>query len=827
MDNRQLHLIHFDWEVSVRSIQIIPLFVMVACLLCSAMMAGNDPAPSERSISRSKKGPEAGLAGERTPADYVNPFIGTRDMGHCYPGATVPFGMVQLSPETDIVPYSHGQGYNPETYLYCSGYQYDDETIVGFAHTHFHGTGHSDLGDILLMPAVGPLKLDPGTKENPDEGYRSRFSHEHEAASPGYYAVRLDDYGIDVELTASRRVGLHRYRFPQANPAHVILDLTTGIYTYEGKVIWAWVRVENDRLITGYRQTRGWARTRYVYFAIEFSKPFKKYGLRNEEELVYRGFWRKWNEDENFPERAGRNIKGHFEFDTAPEEEVLVKVALSSVSTRGARENLRAEMPGWDFEAVRQQARKMWNDELGRIRVSAGEDQLVNFYTALYHCFLSPVTYEDVTGEYRGLDQNIHRADGFTNHTIFSLWDTYRALHPLFTILQPERTNDMVRSLLAHYEQSVHGILPVWSHYANENWCMIGYHSVPVIVDAWRKGIREYDVDEALRAVIASASYDPYDGIGPYRKYGYVPEDLSPNSASKTLEYAYDDWTIYRFARELGQADIATEFRRRAALYRNLFDAGTGFMRARNSGGDWLAPFDPLSTAGQGYIEGNAWNYSLYVPHDVAGFIELLGGEEKLVTWLDELFTMEISDDKIAHSEDITRAGIIGNYVHGNEPSHHVPYLYVYAGAPWKTQQRVHQIVDRMYRNAPDGLCGNDDCGQMSAWYIFSCLGFYPVCPGSNEYVIGSPCVPQAEIRLENSRVLRMEARKLSPENIYVQSVTLDGKTVTRGYLTHEELMKGGRLIFHMGPQPNKEWATRPPDRPYSLSSEDSETMDQ
>jgi len=760
----------------------------------------------------------ANLKQDKTPYDYVNPLIGTKDMGHCFPGATVPFGMVQLSPDTDLVPYSYGKGYNPETYKYCSGYQYDDKTIVGFSHTHFNGTGHSDLGDFLVMPTVGELKLDPGTKDNPGSGYRSRYSHDNEKAHPGYYAVKLDDYNIDAELTATQRVGFHRYKFPKTKDAHIILDLTTGIYNYDGKVVWSSVRVENDTLVTGFRQTNGWARTRYLYFAMVFSKPFKSYGLRNDDKEIYGGFWRKWNQNENFPERSGKKVKCYFNFETDEGEAILVKFALSGVSTQGAIENLKAEIPGWDFDEIKNKAKDQWNKELSKITVDASEDRKISFYTAMYHSFLNPVVYSDINGEYRGLDQNIHKVYGFTNYTIFSLWDTYRALHPFFTIVQQKRTSDIVNSMLAHYEQSVHKILPVWSHYANDNWCMIGYHSVSVIVDAYMKGIRGYDVEKALKAVVSSASYDKYDGIGPYKKYGYVPEDLNSNSASKTLEYAYDDWTIYKFAEQIGNKEVSEEFRKRAGSYRNIFDKETKFIRAKKSDGTWKIPFDPMSTAGQGYIEGNAWNYSLYVPHDIKGFIQLVGGEDKLITWLDSLFTMEVPEKYLGESEDITRAGMIGNYVHGNEPSHHVAYMYCYAGQPWKTQERIHQIVNTMYKPHPDGLCGNDDCGQMSAWYIFSCLGFYPVCPGSNEYVIGSPCLREAVIHLENGKLFAIKAKNLDEKNIYIQSVLLNGKPHNRSYITHGDIVSGGKLIFEMSNQPNKRWVSSEEDRPYSMT---------
>ncbi len=750
---------------------------------------------------------------------YVNPFIGTNNMGHTFPGAVVPFGMVQLSPETDTAMYSYGEGYNPEAYRYCSGYQYDDGTIVGFSHTHFSGTGHSDLGDFLIMPTVGKLKLNPGTEQNPDDGYRSRYSHENEFASPGYYKVKLDDYNIDVELTATERVGFHKYKFPETKDAHIILDITSGIYNYDDKVTWAFVRVENDTLITGYRQTNGWARTRYIYFAMSLSKPIQSYGLINNEELIYKGFWRKWKQDENFPERAGKKMVCYFNFDMNQDEDLKIKFAISGVSTDGAIKNLKEEIPYWNFDAVRKAADEKWNKELSKIVLEGEDNKKINFYTSMYHAFISPIIFQDVDGSYRGLDQNIHIADGFTNHTIFSLWDTYRALHPLFTIVQQKRTNDIINSMLAHYDQSVHKILPVWSHWANENWCMIGYHSVPVIVDAYMKGIRGYDVSKAFDAVLSSANYDPYDGIGYYKKYGYVPEDLNSNSASKTLEYAYDDWTIYKFAESLGKEKIADEFKERAFSYKNIFDNKTGFIRAKDSDGKWKDSFDPLSTHGQGYIEGNAWNYSLYVPQDVEGFTNLIGGKEKLITWVDSLFTMEIPEKYFGESEDVTKVGAIGNYIHGNEPSHHVPYLYCYAGEPWKTQERVHQIMNEMYKNKTDGLCGNDDCGQMSAWYIFSALGFYPVTPGSNEYVIGSPYVKEAVINLENGNNFRITTENYSAKNIYVDKIILNNKKLNRLYITHNDIMNGGELKFIMSDKPNKQISNKTI-LPYSMTKE-------
>ena len=740
----------------------------------------------------------------QSPASYVNPFIGTNEMGHTYPGATVPFGMVQLSPETDTIQYSVGQGYVKDVYRYCAGYQYSDKTIVGFSHTHFSGTGHSDLGDFLLMPITGKVQLNPGTATHPESGYRSRFSHDSEVARTGYYSVMLSDYDIKAELTATARVGFHRYTFPETSQANIILDMVAGIYNYDGKVVWSSIRVENDTLITGYRQTQGWARERSMYFAMVFSKPIRNYGCRDEAKLAYSDFYRKFNTTANFPEMSGRKLKTYFSFETKVGEQILVKFALSPVSTEGAVKNLQAEIPGWNFDQVSQQAENDWNKELSRITIEASDEKKIIFYTAMYHAFLSPTLFMDVDGMYRGLDHNNHMAGGFDNYTTFSLWDTYRALHPLFTLVQQKRTSDMINSMLAHQQQSVHHILPVWSHYANDNWCMIGYHAVSVIADAFMKGITGFDPQKALDACLASATYAPNDGIGDYMKFGYVPADKSSNAASKTLEYAYDDYCISQMAAKMGKTDIAAAYAKRAEAYNYTWDAGTGFMRARKSDGTFQSPFDPLSTERQGFIEGNAWNYSLYVPQDPLKLIALHGGNKKFIAHLDSLFNVKLDEKHFAESEDITAAGLIGNYVHGNEPSHHVPYLYVFAGAPYKTQERIHQIVKTMYRNATDGLCGNDDCGQMSAWYVFSSIGFYPVCPGSNEYVIGSPCVEKATINLENGKQFTVKATNLNDKNIYIQRILLNGTPLTGYILKHEDIIKGGTLEFVMGARAKK-----------------------
>ncbi len=740
-----------------------------------------------------------GMAAQSDLTHFVNPFIGTQRMGHTFPGATVPFGMVQLSPDTDTVSYEKDGRYNGDVYAYCAGYQYDDPTIVGFSHTHFSGTGHSDLGDFLIMPTTGTLQLNPGTADNPSGGFRSAFSHSGEVARPAYYQVLLQDHKILAELTATTRVGFHRYTFPQTEEAHVILDLIHGIYNYEDKNVWTFIRVENDSMVTGYRQTTGWARTRVVYFAMVFDKPFYQYGHKKYDQTVYRGFYRKFDESHNFPEMAGRQLRAYFDFKMQEGESLLVKFALSPVSAEGAMNNLAAEVPHWDFDRVVREGENVWNRELGKVEAElmTAEDK-VTFYTALYHTFLGPTVYMDVDGRYRGLDQEVHDAEDFTNYTTFSLWDTYRALHPLFNLIQPSRNLDMIRSMLAHYSQSVHPMLPVWSHHANENWCMIGYHAVSVIADAATKGNDGFDLGLALEACVNTANYGPYDGISWYRKVGFVPEDISGSSVSKTLEYAYDDWTIAQLAEKAGRNDVYTTFSAGSENYRNVYDAATGYMRPRLSDGSWKAPFDVLSTHGQGFIEGNAWNYSLYVPHNVPAMIGLMGGQKKFSKHLDSLFTMHLADEYFSETEDITRDGIIGSYVHGNEPGHHIPYLYNWTGQPEKTQEKVRKILRTMYASTPDGLCGNDDCGQMSAWYIFSALGFYPVCPGSNEYALGSPLVKSARIHLENGKILEINVENQSESNVHMKEVRINGIRLEENFITHEMIENGGTFTFIM-----------------------------
>jgi predicted alpha-1,2-mannosidase len=738
-------------------------------------------------------------------AQYVNPMIGTSKMGHVYPGATAPFGMVQLSPQTNFeVMFKDGR-YNSKAYEYCAGYQYRDTTIIGFAHTNLSGTGHSDLGDLLVMPTTGKLVLDPIETKDGKKGFYSKFSHENETSKAGYYKVDLEDYKIKAELTATERVGFHQYTFPKSSDAHILLDLVYNVYHHDNKNVWTFLRVENDSTVTGYRQTKGWARTKKVFFAIKFSKAFKSYGHQKYDKLTYNGFYGRFNEKENFPEMAGKDIRAYFNFDTEEGEKIKMKFALSPVSSAGAMKNLEAEVPHWNFEKTKSETQQKWNQELSKIEVETIEEsQKETFYTALYHTMLSPIIYEDVDGKYRGLDQNIHESKGFTNYTIFSLWDTYRALHPLFNVIQQERNNDMIKSMLAHQQESVHDMLPIWSHYANENWCMIGYHATSVIADAIVKNVGDFDQKQALKASVATANVPYFDGLGDYIDYKYVPDDKSHSSVSKTLELAYDDWTIAQIAKSVGDTKAEKTFLERSEYYNNVFNPVNGYMSPKLSNGKFRKNFDPLDTHGQGFIEGNAWNYGLYVPHQLDKMVSMMGGKERFSQHLDSLFTMELDDKYIAKHEDITRDGIIGNYVHGNEPGHHIPYLYNWTGQEYKTQARVRMIMDTMYGTGVDGLCGNDDAGQMSAWYIFSSLGFYPVTPGSNRYALGSPNVKNAILNLENGKSLEIKTVNQSMKNVYVKSLKINGKLIDRNYILHSEIMNGGEFVFEMSATPTK-----------------------
>jgi len=756
----------------------------------------------------------AACAAPQSAYDAVDPFIGTGGDGHTYPGATVPYGMVQLSPDTQIRPRN-------EAYGWAAGYRYDDHTIAGFSHTHFSGTGHSDLGDFLVMPISGTPKLERGDVNQPGSGYTSRFRHETETAQPGYYAVTLDDYGIRAELTASARVGVHRYTYPAGKSEHVLIDLRTSMYDYPGKVLWSRLRVRDDGTVTGFRETRGWAPGRQLYFAMRFSQPLTGHELQNtEQNVIYKGFPPPAADQPR--ERAqieGRELVGVFDFGNAAKAPLVVKVAISPVSEDNAIANLDAEMPDFDFDRVRAAARQQWSQALSSVDVEGTETQRQQFYTALYHTMLGPTLFMDSDGRYRGPDNAVHQANGWANYSTFSLWDTYRALHPLMTLLQPpQRTSDIVNSLLASRRQSPYGILPIWAFQGQETWCMIGYHAVPVIADAMMKGIGGFDPEEALQAMVASADYGPYDGIAQYRELGWVPIDEEGEAASKTLEYAFDDWTIARVADKLGREDIAGKFYKRAGYWKNAYDPATGFMRARKRDGSFREPFDPTASGyGTDYTEGNAWQYSWYVPQDVAGLAAAHGGSNKLLAQIDQVFDAKVDPKIFAHMEDIT--GLIGWYAHGNEPSHHVAYLYAYAGQPWRTQARLKQIMASQYAPRPDGLSGNDDVGQMSAWYVFTALGFYPVTPGSNQYIIGRPFLPKTTLNLPNGKHFTIEAENLDANHGYIGSATLNGKRLNRAWLTHQEIEAGGELHFNMQRTPDKQWATDPKQLPYSQST--------
>ncbi|MBR4854923.1 MAG: GH92 family glycosyl hydrolase [Alistipes sp.] len=754
----------------------------------------------------------------KKPVDYVNPMIGTDGMGHTFPGACAPFGIVQLSPDTDTIPHNIDGKYQKKVYEYCAGYQYHDTTIVGFSHTHFSGTGHSDLGDILIMPTTGELKLNPGTEDNPDSGYRSRFSHETEKSMPGYYEVMLDDYKVKAQLTATQRVGVHKYTFPKDGDGRIILDLNHGIYNYDGKTLWASIRVESPTLITGYRITNGWARTNYTYFAISFSQPIENYGYQDFEKILYRGFWRKFQVNKNFPEMAGRKVVSYFEFDTEANAEVVVKVALSATSTDGAVKNLMAEAATNDFDAIVSQTSNAWNQQLSSIEVEGTDDQKAMIYTSYYHTMINPSLYMDVDGKYRGLDQNIHQADGFKNYTIFSLWDTYRAEHPFLMLMKPAEARNMAMSMIRHQQQSAHGMLPIWSHMANDNWCMSGYHATSVLADAIVKGA-DVDKTEALKAMVATSNVPYFDGIGEYVKLGYVPLEATKTAASTTLEYCYDDWTIYKTALAAGNKEVADEYYKRALNYRNIYEKEQGFARPKYRDGSFKEEFDVLQTHGEGFIEGNSWNFSFHVPHDVHGVINQMGGEQEFLRKLDELFAMHLPEEYYAANEDITADCLIGGYVHGNEPSHHIPYLYAWTSQPWKTQYWVREVMNKMYKNHIRGLGGNDDCGQMSAWYLFSAMGFYPVCPGTDQYVLGAPYVPYMKLTLDNGKTFEIKAPEVSDKNRYVKSVLLNGKPYTKTYITHADLVNGGTLEFVMSAKPNKKRGLAMSDKPYSLTN--------
>jgi len=719
------------------------------------------------------------------PAAYVNPFIGTDAHGHTYPGANMPFGMVQLSPDTRLTGWDG-----------CSGYHYSDSVIYGFSHTHLSGTGVSDYGDILVMPTVGEHKLD-------NSEYSSPFKKQNENAEAGYYSVFLEKPGVLAELTVTTRVGFHRYTFEKESTPNILLDLE-----HRDEVLESWFRIISDTEIVGMRRSRAWAQNQHVYFVMQFSRPFTGFYSDNSGAEPIHIIPGSKGIDFTQIKASGKKLKASFRFEQ-DENPLLVKVALSAVSPEGAKKNLETELPGWDFDATRKQARETWNQYLSKIIAKGGtEEQLITFYTALYHCFLQPHTYMDVDGLYRGMDLKIHKAENFTNYTVFSLWDTYRTWHPLMTILDTRRTSDFIKTFLKMFDHG--GMLPVWELAANETWCMIGYHSVSVIADAWMKGIRDFDEKKAFMAMANSARQNHF-GLDAYMRYGHIPGDKEHESISKTLEYAYDDWCIAQMAKNMERDDIYREFIRRAQFYKNIFDPSTGFMRPKING-NWISPFDPTRVDWH-FTEANSWQYSFYVPQDISGLISLHGGKEKLSALIDELFETE-SPITGRDMKDIT--GLIGQYAHGNEPSHHMAYLYNFTGEPWKTQQRVRQIMDEQYSHLPDGLAGNEDCGQMSAWLVMSAMGFYPVTPGKPEYIIGTPWFPEMIINLENGKTFTITADNVSKRNRYIQSAKLNNKPYTKSYLLHQDIINGGRLLFTMGSKPNKSWGSKTSDIPVT-----------
>ncbi|HEX6728598.1 MAG TPA: GH92 family glycosyl hydrolase [Pyrinomonadaceae bacterium] len=729
--------------------------------------------------------PSIGSA-QRKLTRYVDPFIGTGGHGHTFPGAIMPFGMVQLSPDTRL------SGWDG-----CSGYHYSDNIIYGFSHTHLSGTGISDYGDILFMPTAGEvyLKALNGTQTN--KGYASHFSHRNEIAQPGFYSVKLDDENILVEVTATKRAGLHRYTYPSTNAANVVLDLT-----HRDRVIDSGLRITGQNTLVGWRRSDAWAKDQLVFFAAEFSQPFTSFGIAVDDK-----------EQPSLREVQGKNIKAYFRFDATSGRPVLVKVGISATSIDGALKNLAAEIYGWDFDGVRKASGDAWETELRKIEVTGGtEAQLKNFYTALYHTMTSPNLYMDVDGQYRGRDFKNHRATGFENYTVFSLWDTFRAAHPLYTIIDQKRTVDFINTFLAQYEQG--GRLPVWELAANETDTMIGYHSVSVIADAAIKGIRGYDLEKAFKAMKESAEAKRF-GLDAYQDHGYIGMEEERESVSKTLEYAYDDWCIAEVARLLSRSSDNHRYLQRAQFYKNVFDKESGFMRPRSNGG-WLSPFEPREV-NFSFTEANSWQYSFFVPQDVTGLMSLMGGREKFIQKLDALFT---ADSRTTGREQADITGLMGQYAHGNEPSHHMAYLYNYAGAPWKTQHRVRQIMDSLYEPEPDGLSGNEDCGQMSAWYVLSAAGFYSVTPGSPVYAIGSPLFSEIRFNLENGKNFLIRARNVSDRNLYIQSARLNNAPYRKSYLTQKDIMAGGELVFEMGPRPNMSWGVGTGNMPVSVISE-------
>jgi predicted alpha-1,2-mannosidase len=727
--------------------------------------------------------------------DFVDPFIGTDFHGHTFPGATTPHGLVQLSPDTRTLGWDA-----------CAGYHFSDSSILGFSHTHLSGTGIGDYGDVLFMPFSGDIALNSGVAEDPDSGFRSRFDRATEAASPGYYMVELTDDDIQVELTATPRVGIHRYHYTKGERAGVLIDLTHTIHGHRNPI--HEIKIINDREIHGLKVTSGWAKNHIVYFAARFSEPF--------ETEIFMGDQRV----KDLHSVKGKDLKVKLLFSNDNVEELIAKVGISPVSFEGAAKNLDTEAPGWDFDAYRKDAEAMWEDKLSLIDIET--DNLSDkrtFYTALYHTMIFPGVNSDVDGKYRSMRQEVVHSDN-PNYTVFSLWDTYRALHPLFTIIQPEYNQELIQALLRKYDEG--GILPMWELASNYTGTMIGSHAVSVIVDAYMKGYRDFDTKKALEAIVHSVKYDTVKDISyssdaahgnlmPKAKlyeeqYGFVPSDLEHASVSKALEFAYNYWAIATMAEDMGEAAIAREFYEKSKRYEIYFDKEVGFMRGKRLDGSWDEPFDPRFSAHwkTPYVEGNAWQWTWFVPHDVEGFIDLFGGKEAFATKLDSLFT--VSSEVLGEEKSADITGLIGQYAHGNEPSHHIAYLFNWVERPWRTQEIVSQILNEFYTDQPDGLCGNEDCGQMSAWYILNSLGFYPVSPGDPRYSIGRPSFNKTVIALPGDSKFTIIADELSEENKYVQAVYLNGEKLTEPFIDHSSIKKGGTLRFVMGQDKTVFW---------------------
>lgn len=733
---------------------------------------------------------------QKNDVTHVDPFIGTDAHGHVYPGATLPFGMVQLSPDTG------DSGWD-----WSAGYHSSDNSIMGFSHTHLSGTGAAEMGDVLIMPMMGKPMFEPGTKENPETGYRSRFLKASEIATPGYYSVMLDRYKIKAELSATERVGIQRYSFNSDGEVSIIIDLGHGIseQTLEGSL-----KIIDDHTITGFRRSTGFVRDKHMYFCTEFSRPFKS-------SITYKD-----GETGNDLEIKGKICKIILTFDATANESLLVKTGLSTVSGENARANIAAEMPHWNFNKVADHAQKVWNKELSKIAVIGGDEkENRTFYTALYHTMMSPNLFSDADGSYCGWDGKNHQKQGARYYTNYSLWDTYRAEHPLILLLSPDKDVEFINSMLQRYREI--GELPINEYGENETFCMIGNHAIPVIADAYLRGVKGFDVKLAYEAIKHSSMNNGFNfknDWSDYMKYGYLPSDIiTGESVSRTLECAYDDWCVAQMAKKMGNTEDYEYFSKRAGFYKNLFDPETSLMRGRKCNGAWVNPFDRfrISSGGPGdgdYTEANAWQYTWHVQQDVNGLIDLMGGDQKFVTKLDSLFQMGSNVYGDGNALDIT--GLIGQYVHGNEPCHHVAYLYNFAGAPWKAQTMIHNIRNTLYSDKRDGLCGNDDCGQISAWYVFSALGFYPVTPGMDYFVIGTPSFKQAVLRLSNGKKFTVKTVNLSKDNYYIQSAMLNGRVYTKSYISVKDLMHGGTLEFTMGAEPQKEWGSKPEDRPIS-----------